>query len=399
MDLLSPPIPNRKEVYRAFLRRFDPAETPDSALKADLIDASLSSGRIDRFAAALLLRPGSQHALLGGIGSGKSTELRLLSSALMERDLEMLPIFIDISISVDLNKSKPGSILVAAALAIESQWPGKPSVETVKTFEKLKKLAHGYSEWFHESESHQDGPDDMFQVKFDGLITPPAEPIEYNVLEISELFADLKTSLASGGKELVMLLDGMDRLLDPNKFWKFVYQDFAAFRKLEISLVTAAPLSLLHNEGRGILDHFDTFQLVPTISLDEAGLTLLRGILSRRQAQELIDSELYDDICRGSGGVLRDLISIVQTASQNAYIESQDHITATYVDAAILQLGQAYKIGLGNTQILKLRKLQQGADFEPSSSENLDLLVSRRILHRKDRYTVHPALLRALEIR
>jgi len=26
-------------------------------------------------------------------------------------------------------------------------------------------------------------------------------------------------------------------------------------------------------------------------------------------------------------------------------------------------------------------------------------LVSRRILHRKDRYTVHPALLRALEIR
>ncbi len=402
MELLNTASPTRKEVYRAFLRRFNPAQSPDASLGSELIDATLSTERIQKLMAAMLLRPGSQHLLIGGIGSGKSTELRLLARTILDANSGEFPLFLDVSQHADLNRSQPGSILLAIGLALES-YRNDGSADAANAFQEIENLAKGYWDWVAPTFVNSEPPDPKkwryAQVHREGLISPPSSPILSSVEAISELISKLLRVLLAEGEELVVVLDGMDRLLDPVAYWSFVDQDFAALKKLKISLVSSAPLSLLYSTGRAVLDHFDSFEHIPPINLDKSGLELLKRLLLKRQIDELVNPVLFDQICKGSGGVLRDLISIVQDAAQNAYIDSSDSIEQDHVERAVLQLGNAYKLGLSVQERSRLVRIQGGEAFSPSSQQDLDLLLHRRLLERGESYSMHPALVEALKVK
>ena len=406
MEILNTTSPTRKEMYRAFLRRFNPAQTPDAAMSSELVEDALSTERIRNLMAAMLLRPGSQHLLVGGIGSGKSTELRLLTQAILHAKVGEFPLYLDVSQHADLNRSQPGAILLAIgrALRLSGDVALVSSDEAQESFSKIEALASGYWDWvppnsYDDREPSEEEIMGFSHVHRKGLITPPVNPILASVESISVLLAKLIQMLSTQGKELVVVLDGMDRLLDPLAYWDFVDQDFAALRKLKISIVSAAPLSLLYSKGRIVLDHFDSFHHIPPIGLDKSGLELLKRLLTKREIGELVHPSLLDQICIGSGGVLRDLISIVQDAAQNAYIDSCDWIDQIHVERAVLQLGNAYKLGLSGQERVRLQHIHRGGAFSPASKQDLELLLHRRLLERGESYSIHPALLEALKVK
>src|ERR1035437_8105306 len=87
-----------------------------------------------------------------------------------------------------------------------------------------------------------------------------------------------------------------------------------------------------------------------------------------------------NDICRSSGGVLRDLLELAQSAAQYAYWDAENRIGKQHVRAAIRQLGHRYLAGVGTTRTRLIRRLLKDKQFSPSSSDSKDLLVGRQVL-------------------
>lgn len=411
MQLFSPQAPTRKDLYRGFLRRFNPAANPEDSLNADLIEKAIASDRIRRLMAPLLLRPGSQRLLIGGIGSGKSTHLKLLQKAIQESEPSTIALLLDVSSFADLGQSQPGAVMLAVALALSGQGAlsADEQGELRSTFVRIREIAFGYLEPSKQPYLRDLGqivsvaeslPASLLarysQVRIPGRIVVPNRAIDPVVREIAELFGKIKLTLGTLNRELILLMDGIDRLLDQQVFWQYVHHDFAEIRKLEISVVSTAPLSLLYANGRTVLDHFDSFESVPAIETDDAGLRQLLNVLQRRNAHELISLDLQRDLAKASGGILRDLISLVQDAAQNAYFQDSDSVTKPNVADAIRQLGNSYLLGLGATQQSQLLEVLNGKSFSQTSKDDLDLLISRRLIERTTRYEVHPALLKAM---
>src|SRR5580704_2724230 len=110
--------PDRRQVYRPFLERLNPA-SPGVIDAQDLIVPPEHDPRDPdqppihiAFANTAELSRGAQMALVGGIGSGKTTELKLTLKQL-ERHPDAVNIYLDMAEITDLNELNPGAILIA----------------------------------------------------------------------------------------------------------------------------------------------------------------------------------------------------------------------------------------------------------------------------------------------
>lgn len=120
----------------------------------------------------------------------------------------------------------------------------------------------------------------------------------------------------------------------------------------------------------------------------------LRSVLERRRGYELLGDMDGDSICRYSGGVLRDLISLARDAAVEAYIAGHDSVTSQDIENVAQQLGTGYLRGLGPEEIKILHHLEKSKSFDVSQAANVELLVTRRVLeYSSTDFRVHPALL------
>ena len=163
---------------------------------------------------------------------------------------------------------------------------------------------------------------------------------------------------------------------------------------MRVAVIAAAPLSVLDGKGKSISDHFDRIQTIPTLSSDPENNGYLKSVLTHRGANDLLDHEQEDLICRFSGGVLRDLITLARDAGEAAYIEGSGNVLSTHVYSAANNLGESYRRGLETKQIKNLQQLAS-EKFDPILSPAIDteLLVTGRILqYSPTDFRVHPAL-------
>src|SRR6266481_3157695 len=118
---------DRRLIYRPFLERLNPIASARTVLEQDLIvppdhdPRDLEQPPIHvAFARAAELNRGIQMALVGGIGSGKTTEL-LLTDKLLKRHADAVNIFVDISEVADLRETNAGAILALIGMRLFSR--------------------------------------------------------------------------------------------------------------------------------------------------------------------------------------------------------------------------------------------------------------------------------------
>jgi hypothetical protein len=244
-------------------------------------------------------------------------------------------------------------------------------------------------------------PDDepgYFQtVKIPGKLKPPFPAIRRDVKELAKSISRLDVFLKDQGRELVAIFDGLDRLIKVDQFWSVAEQDLRSIRLLGISVLAAAPLSIMYGQGRQVKDYFDEAHYLPPAIADPKVSSFLFDVLRVRGAEELMEHGLMEVLCLASGGVLRDLISLARNAGENAYLDDADQVNAFHVEKSIEQLGNSYLLGLGTRQKGILEKVLEGGGFSPSDPESMELLITRRVLEQSgSRYEVHPALKPAL---
>jgi hypothetical protein len=408
--------PERREVFRAYMRAFNPTAPALEVIRAGLVVEDLHQSLHKNLAARADLEPGSQQLVVGGIGSGKTTEL-LLASGLLSQSGKTLPLYIDVTSETDLSGLNSGALIASFGLRlaasvlqrnVQSILSGTEIEDLKVKHQAIKDFAYGKDElkWVSQDEYDYEyvrddedqgdpEPPEGYYIhhRTEGKLKRPFPALKREIQEIREPLQAFVEALKKMGLEVVAVFDGLDRLIQPDKFWAVVEQDLRSLRRLNVSVLVTAPISVLYGVGRSITDYFDKVHHLAVIATEPKYLTSLHSLLQKRGSMLLLDSDLAGRICYGSGGVLRDLVTLARDSGEDAYISGFQMIQNDNVEKAILQLGTAYRRGLGPVQIKGLNELAKKGVFNPTSTTSVELLVTRRVLeYSATHFRVHPAL-------
>jgi len=401
---------DRRQVYRPFLERLNPIASIRDLADRDLIvprdhdprDAAQPPIHA-AFADAAELNRGTQMALVGGIGSGKTTEL-LLTQRVLSRHSDALNIFVDLANYTDLNELHTGAIL--ATVGLQLYWHLKkakkePPEEVTSAHTKLRELALGKTVLVPvEHWQGYEEREEAVRVEVPGLMRLRFPALRREVREVKDLLQSIASPLLENDAQITLLIDGLDRLIRPERFREYAEQDLQALRGTKMTVIVVAPLLLWYDKSRFLLDYFDLVKHIPAAAADPGDSAFLRQILERRGALELMDRAELTSVAKYSGGVLRDLLTLARSAAEYAYRDDQDRIGRKHVWAAIKQLGKRYLAGLGTSHRFCLRRLAVNKEFPIEDSTARELLVNRQVLEYFSRgrefFAVHPALAKVL---
>lgn len=385
---------SRRERFRSYMARMAAAADPALAIEQQMYvrpPRPLAGELVGR----LEIEPAGRHLVVGGIGSGKTTQLLLATQALNAMP-DMCAAYIDVSQKQDLVKLKPGCLVALAGLALLEHLPketvqGPPRDPT--------KGRNGFIDWANgfECEPWELENDEGRWVKVDGVVTPPLQDWrEINAYRVGQLslFAE---ELHGTGRSFVVLFDSLDRTSNREGFTQLVEQDIAALHRCQIGVVLVGPIRSLEGFGRLEVDRFDKLHMQPPVDVeqDPEGREFLFHVLRARAEESILPDEAVHAVVAGSGGVLRDLISIAKGAGDEAYLAGAEAITPGHVATATDAFGRSMMVGLQPTDIATLKHLHGGGGFVWTSDSDATLVATRRVLYYPGppaRYQVHPAI-------
>lgn len=385
---------DRLERFRALRARLDPAGDPARALaEGAYVEQGRSVGA--RIAAELMVSPSSTHLLIGGVGSGKTTEL-LAAQARLNQVPDTVALYVDVSKGHDISKMVPGAIAIQVGLALgERVLASAPDkAEVVKReVASLRRMAHDH--WRYPDESDFEDGEHLIHVP--GILVSP-DKLEERVRNTLQPTGEILAALGTLWRHVVVLLDGLDRMTDMAALEQVVIHDVKALKALGLGLVLVGPLRALYGIDRTVEQRFDNFHYQPWIDLTSSpeGKAFLVSILEKRVPEDVVDREGLERMVQFSGGVLRDLLAIAQSACVEAYIDGSDVIGPAQAEAAIDSFGRKHMQGLRPADIAVLQRVREKGSFEHTSEDDLALLMTRRVLeYRVDgrpRYRVHPTI-------
>jgi hypothetical protein len=350
-------------------------------------------GLAEQLIARLELQPDSILAVLGGVGSGKTTELIATANRLRESE-GWRTFYVDVSVHHDLSDLEPGTLLAAVGLTLSRLLPSSGlSKELAREIAFVKKVASGY-----EAADYQDpGSDGTYWVS--GVLKRPERPFRGDVGRLVSALEAILAALPDAKSTNIFLIDSLDRMTDHSHFAVAMDQDVRALRRLG-GVVIAAPMGLLFGQSRQLLDTFTEYYSQPAIDPSRTdGLKFLGAILRKRARPDLLPEDTLDKLARFSGGALRDLISLARGAAERAYFDGSTQVDGRHADASADLLGRKSLFGLTEDALQRLDDLAKRGTPVSLSESDIELLVTRRILHYQNgeaRYVVHPVIRRLL---
>src|SRR5262249_39198639 len=117
----APGTPSRRERFRAYMARMAAAADPALAIQQQMYVPPPRS-LADALVRHLEIEPAGRHMVVGGVGSGKTTQLLRAPKALTSTP-DMCAAYIDVSQKQDLVKLKPGCLVALAGMALLDQLP------------------------------------------------------------------------------------------------------------------------------------------------------------------------------------------------------------------------------------------------------------------------------------
>jgi hypothetical protein len=404
----------RRERFREYMRKLNPTAPARLTIDSGLVVEDLHRSLYKTLAARADLEPGSQQLLVGGTGSGKTTEL-LMAERWLEQQGQTRCLYIDISSETDLTGLNSGALLAGFGLHLvyaffdrgfEDGLDDAIKMTLAIAHKEISGFAFGKSNsvWVQDYEEGPEPPDDyddpsdyepghFVTAREPGKLQPPFPVLQRDIQAIQEPLETFLNAVQERSLDVVAIFDGLDRLPSPDRFWAVVDQDFRVLRQMRVGVIAAAPQSVLYGQGRAVSAHFDRVHQIRALTSEPEDSEYLKSVITQRGGTALLGPDGVELICEGSGGVLRDLITLARDAGEAAYIEGAEEIQLLHVNAAIKQLGESYVRGLGPEQIGILWRLKNERSFDVASSPNVELLVTGRVLeYSATDFRVHPAL-------
>lgn len=391
----------------------DAGADPRDAIKRGMyVRRVVRKGRTlhEEIAGRLELQPASTHLVVGGIGSGKTTQL-LVAEQRLKSHGDNIALYIDVSTKHDISKLGPKVLLVLAGLRLAPMLDEQARADLSLHLARLREFYNGYG-YFQpyydppdeEPPPDEDPPEDDEEalgeyVHVPPIIVPPPaeEKLKPVPSEPATILEKIKARLATPTRDFIFLFDSMDRLVDLTRFEQVVVDDLVTMRSLGIGVVIVGPTKLLYGIHRNITRAFD--QMHPVTWPDPHNpteLDFLLRVLHTRAPEGILSKEGAMRLVELSGGVLRDLIGIARNAGEEAYLSGDPEITAAHAEIAGEAFGRALLFGLDADELAKLKQVSRDKKFVWTTDKELGLLTSGRVLQYEGssaRYDVHPTIL------
>ncbi len=380
----------RKERFRQYFHAFNPTVSPEQALTDGFVLTDLRPELFHKkIAARVELEPRSRQALIGGIGSGKTTELLLVQKHLAEQGISAF--YVEVSRFADISRAKPGFLVGIAAKHLIRELGSMDAL--ADDANAINNFLYGY--WQHESERvYDEEPHDPYYSFVGGVIAKPI--ISDNIDQTARQAFERILAAYRKGRQFSLIIDGLDRMHEIDDFRRLVFPDLSIFQTLEVPVVCVAPLALQFAPQSDLREQFDRIHELSSIRTNGNGLG---RVLKLRDTAGLLTSTAGIEVISGSGGLVRDLITLARDAGEEAYVSGSQQIENNHVAGAVRQMGLSYSRGLSHRQLELLRATAENKGVDPTDSEIMQLLGSRRIIeYSSTSFAVHPALSKVLNL-
>lgn len=395
------------------MRSLDPSGDPRAALDNGWAIERPSSATVEAVARRIELEPWSSHLLLGGIGSGKTTELWRIHRRLRELADETgdATQYVDVAKETRLDLLAPGVLLALAGKRLvdfeqsvrRARGRQGPSVKVATAIKKIRELAHGYT-WYQPifDDYEEEAPEDDYYPagvhRVDGLVTAPA-PLSHQASEMVPHLKALKNAIIEDQGHCVLLFDSLDRIPKDKDLEPILRDDVRGLHEAEIGVVLVGPMRLQYEASSALHGLFPKIHSILEIEPIGDGLGFLVQVLERRTPRDVMPTETCQRLAKASGGVLRDLIALAKSAAQEAYVSGSDFVTTEHVARAAEQFGRTRAVGLDSEQVAVLKKVHDRGTLVIRGERELALLETRRVLdYGGGRFVVHPTLAPLLDL-
>lgn len=290
-----------------------------------------------------------------------------------------------------------------------------PSQSVQKCREQIENYAYGYLENKQVSSPRKL---ELTSENLSPLISPPPslhDPIYIETVKHEGVLLNTKSKVYQQQKEIlraieqlnqvasadygttILLFDGLDRLNDSSKLLDLISQDIQAISKIGIGSILVASLATMYNEREALKQNVTTVHYQPYLDVenDSEAYDFSKKFLKSRSDEEFIGISTTNDLIKYSGGVLRDLISLTQSAIEEAYLANSDSLKQVHVATAVDLLGRARILGISDQELRILENILMRDKFIPRAEEDIKLLMTQRVLEYQYptiHYAVHPAI-------
>ncbi|PPJ63187.1 hypothetical protein CUN59_11620 [Cuspidothrix issatschenkoi CHARLIE-1] len=373
---------------------FEGAADPSAAIESGYYVHAPGKLLVDEISARIALRPSSSHLLLGGIGSGKTTQLLVACKQINEIE-DTHAIYVDVSLYTYISKITTGVLTAIAGLELANLMKDSKDDNVIQSIDLIRKLAHGYTYY---DDGYYYGPDyDEQLISVKGIIPKKVEGYGINS-ELVETVNKLAKCASENYGNLVILFDGLDRINDIKTFMQLVFSDAKAISSAGIGLVLVGPITAIYSNYRDTVDKIlDYFYYQPFFDIenDQDAYNFFEEIIKNRSSEDFIEESAMKALIQFSGGVLRDFIAITQASLEETYISGDEKLQEKQVLKAVDSTGRNQLLGLSDNELKIIKQMLKNKKFIPITDEDLRLLVKRVILeyrYPKLRYAVHPAI-------
>ncbi|MBL9005079.1 MAG: hypothetical protein JNJ46_12580 [Myxococcales bacterium] len=402
-------MPNRLTRYRAFNARLG-LTSAASALEQNHYVKRPGQAAADQIASHMELSPTSVIALVGGIGSGKTTALLVAMKQLIQAE-DTRAVYVDVGQFHDLQRIETGVIVAAVGLAlcklVDKSARDSLNNELQRAIQSFRQWAEPQEEWIPYDElalrrMQKEEEDSFVRVKEPGKLTLPNK-LSDELESQRKNFAMIREAYASA--YLIGFIDGLDRLASIEQFQEAIDEDLRFLQAEGLGLVVTAPLLSLFGKYRTALSRFEHIIVVHPVDISgpRGENEFLCEVLKTRDPDGVLSSEAREILARDSGGVLRDLLALAKAAARNAYMLGRDTVTGPDVLVASDQLARTLFLGLGDDDLKVLQRIRKQGSFVTTSDRDLALLMTRRVLEypqadKPPRFAVHPTMLPLLHL-
>ncbi len=356
----------------------------------------------------------------GHWGSGKSTELIRLAEMLKE---QYFTVYYTIEEALDLADMDYKDVLLSLGSEL---YKGAVAQGIKLDRDLLEDLVGWYSTTLRQvegaigAEAKLEAKADFWLVKLVSRLGSEVSTrevvrrqIESHLSDLLERINDIITAISEkcGGEEVLVIIDGLDKIMDLKVAKKLYYEGGANLIVPRCKVVYTVPLALFYAPEFGqVRTRFDNCFPLPNIKLRkrdgnryQPGWDMLAEIIGRRMSLHLIDEAAVERLVELSGGVPRELVSLAKDACSNARARRGERVKPQDVERAASALRNHYRRMLTLEEYRELwqvhkdpRKLHTNNPVSQGLIHNLSLLE-----YRNDEawWDIHPIVMPLLEER
>ena len=302
--------------------------------------------------------------LLGHKGCGKSTELNRLSAALVSKgypvktivcsmDLDMFNIvYSDLFILMGealLEIAKDCGCTVSKKIldAIRHFWD-KRTETLVLSREENKDIEAGASA---ETPGIFQVLNVFAKIKADLKLNEETrkeyrKEISIRSSEWMELLRNLSEEIVdkTGGKAPVIIFEDLDKL-NPEDAWNVFYNYAAILSGMPFPVIYTFPIGLSYDAKFAALEGYFTTKTLPMIKIETIegqpyadGIDIIRQIVAKRADLQLFEENVLDCLIQYSGGSLRDLFHMINSAAKRAERRNSGSIAPEDAERALEEM-------------------------------------------------------------